>query len=130
MSTRHILPVSVPRAQSGDGVSSRFLVRWRRPCIGGQHCRLPAWALSSTLGPTPPWGPRAQLSLAQPSPHPLPQVSPVSRALPALGYVSGRSAAALTQSAPDMEFLEVLTEGLNRVLLVRGSGREVITIYS
>lgn len=37
---------------------------------------------------------------------------------------------ALTQSTPDMEFLEVLTEGLNRVLLVRGSGREVITIYS
>lgn len=30
----------------------------------------------------------------------------------------------------DMEFLEVLTEGLNRVLLVRGGGREVITIYS
>jgi len=29
-----------------------------------------------------------------------------------------------------MEFLEVLTEGLNRVLLVRGGGREVITIYS
>ncbi|KAK2511365.1 Slc12a7 [Columba guinea] len=29
-----------------------------------------------------------------------------------------------------MEFLEVLTEGLDRVLLVRGSGREVITIYS
>uniref|UniRef100_A0A8C1XA47 Solute carrier family 12 member 7a n=1 Tax=Cyprinus carpio TaxID=7962 RepID=A0A8C1XA47_CYPCA len=29
-----------------------------------------------------------------------------------------------------MEFLEVLTEGLKRVLLVRGSGREVITIYS
>lgn len=29
-----------------------------------------------------------------------------------------------------MEFLEVLTEGLNRVLLVRGSGREVVTIYS
>uniref|UniRef100_A0A8C4NKE0 Solute carrier family 12 member 7b n=1 Tax=Eptatretus burgeri TaxID=7764 RepID=A0A8C4NKE0_EPTBU len=29
-----------------------------------------------------------------------------------------------------MEFLEVLTEGLERVLLVRGSGREVITIYS
>lgn len=37
---------------------------------------------------------------------------------------------ALTRSTPDMEFLEVLTEGLNRVLLVRGSGREVITIYS
>ncbi|XP_072009173.1 solute carrier family 12 member 7 isoform X3 [Engystomops pustulosus] len=29
-----------------------------------------------------------------------------------------------------MEFLEVLTEGLNKVLLVRGGGREVITIYS
>lgn len=30
----------------------------------------------------------------------------------------------------DMEFLEVLTEGLDRVVLVRGGGREVITIYS
>ncbi|XP_043483393.1 solute carrier family 12 member 7 isoform X3 [Leptopilina heterotoma] len=29
-----------------------------------------------------------------------------------------------------MEFLEVLTENLERVLMVRGSGREVITIYS
>lgn len=29
-----------------------------------------------------------------------------------------------------MEFLEVMMEGLNRVLLVRGGGREVITIYS
>ncbi|XP_038626138.1 solute carrier family 12 member 7 isoform X3 [Tachyglossus aculeatus] len=29
-----------------------------------------------------------------------------------------------------MEFLEVLTDRLNRVLLVRGGGREVITIYS
>ncbi|KAJ8272774.1 hypothetical protein GJAV_G00093280 [Gymnothorax javanicus] len=29
-----------------------------------------------------------------------------------------------------MEFLEVLMEGLHRVLLVRGGGREVITIYS
>ncbi|XP_041375746.1 solute carrier family 12 member 4-like [Gigantopelta aegis] len=29
-----------------------------------------------------------------------------------------------------MEYLEVLTEGLERVLMVRGSGREVITIYS
>uniref|UniRef100_A0A5S6Q8T5 Solute carrier family 12 member 6 n=1 Tax=Trichuris muris TaxID=70415 RepID=A0A5S6Q8T5_TRIMR len=29
-----------------------------------------------------------------------------------------------------MEYLEVLTEGLPRVLLVRGSGREVVTIYS
>lgn len=32
--------------------------------------------------------------------------------------------------SPDMEFLEVLTEGLERVLMVRGGGREVITIYS
>ena len=30
----------------------------------------------------------------------------------------------------DMEFLEVLTEGLERVMMVRGGGREVITIYS
>lgn len=29
-----------------------------------------------------------------------------------------------------MEFLEVLTEGLDRILMVRGGGREVITIYS
>ena len=29
-----------------------------------------------------------------------------------------------------MEFLEVLTEGLERVLLIRGCGREVITMYS
>ncbi|XP_061588815.1 solute carrier family 12 member 7-like isoform X2 [Cololabis saira] len=29
-----------------------------------------------------------------------------------------------------MEFLEVLMEGLDRVLLVRGGGREVVTIYS
>jgi hypothetical protein len=29
-----------------------------------------------------------------------------------------------------MEFIDVLTEGLNRVLLVRGTGAEVITIYS
>lgn len=33
-------------------------------------------------------------------------------------------------SKSDMEFLEVLTEGLERVLMVRGGGREVITIYS
>lgn len=31
---------------------------------------------------------------------------------------------------PDMEFLEVLTEGLERVLMVKGGGQEVITIYS
>lgn len=36
----------------------------------------------------------------------------------------------LTVLLSDMEFLEVLLEGLNRVLLVRGGGREVITIYS
>ncbi|KAJ1352885.1 hypothetical protein KIN20_009380 [Parelaphostrongylus tenuis] len=29
-----------------------------------------------------------------------------------------------------MEFIEALTEGLNRVLLVRGTGAEVVTIYS
>lgn len=29
-----------------------------------------------------------------------------------------------------MEFLEILTEHLERVLMVRGGGREVITIYS
>ena len=28
-----------------------------------------------------------------------------------------------------MEYLEVLTEGIERVLMVRGGGREVITIY-
>ena len=33
-------------------------------------------------------------------------------------------------NSSDMEFLEVLTEGLERVLMVRGGGREVITIYS
>ena len=32
--------------------------------------------------------------------------------------------------AIDMEFLDVLTEGLDRVLMVRGGGREVVTIYS
>jgi hypothetical protein len=36
----------------------------------------------------------------------------------------------LLQFLSDMEFLEVLTEGLERVLMVRGGGREVITIYS
>lgn len=35
-----------------------------------------------------------------------------------------------TMFLSDMEFLEVLTEGLDRVLLVRGGGSEVITIYS
>jgi len=35
-----------------------------------------------------------------------------------------------SRGAAYMEFLEVLTEGLDRVLLIRGSGREVITIYS
>jgi len=36
----------------------------------------------------------------------------------------------LVSSISDMEFLEVLTEGLERVMMVKGSGREVITIYS
>ena len=30
----------------------------------------------------------------------------------------------------DMEFLDVVTEGLDRVLMVRGGGLEVVTIYS
>ena len=29
-----------------------------------------------------------------------------------------------------MEFIEALTEGLDRVMLVRGGGNEVVTIYS
>ena len=29
-----------------------------------------------------------------------------------------------------MEFVDVMTEGLRRVLLVKGSGHEVVTIYS
>jgi len=36
----------------------------------------------------------------------------------------------LTYHLIDMEFLEVMTEGLDKVLMVRGGGREVITIYS
>ena len=30
----------------------------------------------------------------------------------------------------DMEFIEALMEGLDRVFLVRGGGHEVVTIYS
>ncbi|XP_065219429.1 solute carrier family 12 member 4 isoform X3 [Planococcus citri] len=37
---------------------------------------------------------------------------------------------AIEKESNYMEFLEVLTEGLDCVLMVRGSGREVITIYS
>lgn len=36
----------------------------------------------------------------------------------------------LDPRSADMDFLEVLTEGLEKVLMVRGGGREVITIYS
>jgi len=36
----------------------------------------------------------------------------------------------LIKCCTDMDFLDVLTEGLERVLLVAGGGREVITIYS
>ena len=36
----------------------------------------------------------------------------------------------LTSNVPDMEYIEVLAEGIERVLMVRGGGREVITIYS
>lgn len=39
-------------------------------------------------------------------------------------------AGCLLDQLSDMEFLEVLTEQLDRVMLVRGGGREVITIYS
>ena len=34
------------------------------------------------------------------------------------------------ETISDMEFLEVLTEGLERILMIRGGGREVITIFS
>jgi len=36
----------------------------------------------------------------------------------------------LTSTVPDMEYIEVLAEGIEHVLMVRGGGREVITIYS
>lgn len=42
----------------------------------------------------------------------------------------GRYRLCLLDQLSDMEFLEVLTEQLDRVMLVRGGGREVITIYS
>ena len=45
-------------------------------------------------------------------------------------YYSIISNSPLFSPLSDMEFLEVLTEGLERVLMVRGGGREVITIYS
>lgn len=41
-----------------------------------------------------------------------------------------RFALILLNNITDMEFLDELTEGLDRVLMVRGGGREVITIYS
>ena len=50
--------------------------------------------------------------------------------LPWVPLGASLGAASLTRCPTDMEFLEVLTEGLERVLLVRGGGREVITIYS
>jgi len=37
---------------------------------------------------------------------------------------------ALMSAYADMEYIEVLAEGIERVLMVRGGGREVITIYS
>ena len=54
----------------------------------------------------------------------------VVKALPfhCLGSLLG--VCTLTLWLSDMEFLDVLTEGLERVLMVRGGGREVITIYS
>lgn len=44
--------------------------------------------------------------------------------------VEGKGTVFLLDARSDMEFLEVLTEHLDRVMLVRGGGREVITIYS
>lgn len=44
--------------------------------------------------------------------------------------VDGKGTVFLLDARSDMEFLEVLTEHLDRVMLVRGGGREVITIYS
>lgn len=63
-----------------------------------------------------------------PSQGPLPSSAPVCPVSDAF-LAHNQGPLALTPH-PDMEFLEVLTEGLNRVLLVRGGGREVITIYS
>lgn len=45
-------------------------------------------------------------------------------------HPEGRARVFLLDRRSDMEFLEVLTEHLDRVMLVRGGGREVITIYS
>lgn len=44
--------------------------------------------------------------------------------------MDGKGTGFLLDARSDMEFLEVLTEHLDRVMLVRGGGREVITIYS
>lgn len=48
----------------------------------------------------------------------------------ALIPTGGKGTVFLLDERSDMEFLEVLTEHLDRVMLVRGGGREVITIYS
>lgn len=45
-------------------------------------------------------------------------------------HPEARGRVLLLDRRSDMEFLEVLTEHLDRVMLVRGGGREVITIYS
>ena len=42
----------------------------------------------------------------------------------------GKGTVFLLDGRSDMEFLEVLTERLDRVMLVRGGGREVITNYT
>jgi len=47
-----------------------------------------------------------------------------------LWVIVRRFCAFLNKFPTDMDFLDVLTEGLERVLLVAGGGREVITIYS
>lgn len=47
-----------------------------------------------------------------------------------MNTTTNTSYSAFLNPVSDMEFLEVLMDGLDRVLLVRGGGREVITIYS
>lgn len=57
--------------------------------------------------------------------------APIATPIPSgWGGVEMKRTVFLLDARSDMEFLEVLTEHLDRVMLVRGGGREVITIYS
>ena len=101
---------------------------WGRLSHGARRA-VPAWVGSP--GP-----------LAWDCPHQLPALVRGCQCcgLSSTGVGPGRDAAGLSPCSgvmlilldgrADMEFLEVLTEHLDRVLLVRGGGREVITIYS